>query len=58
MLGGYREDTTEVEGVEAVVRLIQRVARGHADEEKDIRSIPTQAIAGITIPLRNLGKVK
>ena len=56
VLGGYRKDTTEVEGVEAVVRFIQRVVRGHADEEEDIRSIPTQAIAGITIPLEELGE--
>ena len=56
VLGGYREDAMEIVGVEAVVRLVQRVARGHADEEEDIRSIPTQAIAGITIPLEELGE--
>ena len=56
MLGGYREDAMEIVGVEAVVRLVQRVARGHADEEEDIRSIPTQAIAGITIPLEEFGE--
>ena len=42
--------------MEAVVRLVQWVARGHTDEEEDIRSIPTQAIAGITIQLEELGE--
>ena len=40
--------------MQAVVGLIQRMARRHTDEEEDICTLLPQTIAGSTIPLKEL----